>query len=302
MNDAGTMLRRRGARLLAWVIATTLLVACARTIDWSKAMETLATARPSWILVALAANAGILVCMAAFWRTLRPVEEGPTTFQRMFEIAATATAVMNTVPFGAGHASLVLLLIRYGNTSRRGALSVLALDQLGEGIVKVTLFLLVAMLVPLPGWMRAGVATTTVVVVLLLAGLMVGSRWARELRVLRRWRQSGAALLYVAGTKVCEGLALAAVQHAFGVELSVATLLVLAAVVLGTMLPLAPANLGTYEASAFLAYRYLGLAPEQALSLAIAQHVCFIVPSVGIGYLVISAQTVVRSALSSSRA
>lgn len=300
MNDAQLVLRRRTALLLAWAVATTLLVACARTIDWSKAMETLTAARPTWIVIAVAANTGILVCMAAFWHALRPVEEQPTTFRRMFEISSTATAIMNTVPFGAGHASLVLLLIHHGNTTRRGALSVLALDQLGEGVVKVALFLLVALLVPLPGWMRAGVATTTIVVAVLFTGLIVATRWARELHVLRRWRQSGTALAFVAGTKICEALALAAVQHAFGVDLSIgSTLLVLAAVILGTMLPISPANLGTYEASAFLAYRYLGLPPEQALSLAVAQHVCFIVPSVGIGYLVISAQTVVRSAIAS---
>lgn len=300
MSDAQPLLRRRGALLLAWAVATTLLVACARTIDWTKATETLASARPAWILVALAANTGILVFMAAFWYSLRPPEEQPTTFRRMFEIASTATAIMNTVPFGAGHASLVVLLIRHGNTTRRGALSVLALDQLGEGVVKVSLFLLVALLVPLPGWMRAGVATTTIVVAILFVVLVAASHWARELHVLKRWRQSGSALVCVAATKVCEALALAAVQYAFGVELSVgATLLVLAAVILGTMLPISPANLGTYEASAFLAYRYLGLPPEQALSLAVAQHVCFIVPSVGIGYLVISAQTVVRSAIAS---
>jgi hypothetical protein len=100
--------------------------------------------------------------------------------------------------------------------------------------------------------------------------------------------------------KGVELLAIAAVQQAFGVHIGAGgTLLVLAAVVLGTMLPLAPGNLGTYEASAFLAYRYLGVAPEQALTLAIVQHVCFMLPSVGIGYLFVSAHTLSRSAIAS---
>ena len=73
----------------------------------------------------------------------------------------------------------------------------------------------------------------------------------------------------------------------------------LAAVILGSMVPVSPGNLGTYEASVFLAYRYLGVAPEQALSLALVQHLCFMLPSVGVGYLFVSAHTVARSAIAS---
>jgi uncharacterized membrane protein YbhN (UPF0104 family) len=77
------------------------------------------------------------------------------------------------------------------------------------------------------------------------------------------------------------------------------TLLVLATVILATMLPISPGNLGTYEASAFLTYRYLGVAPELALSLAIVQHVCFMLPAVGIGYFFFSTQALSRSAIAS---
>ncbi len=100
--------------------------------------------------------------------------------------------------------------------------------------------------------------------------------------------------------KAMELAAIVAVQHAFGVSLSFAgTVLVLAAVILGTMIPITPGNLGTYEASAFVAYRYLGIAPEVALGLAVVQHLCFIVPSVGVGYAYISARTFSRSAMAS---
>jgi hypothetical protein len=71
------------------------------------------------------------------------------------------------------------------------------------------------------------------------------------------------------------------------VSLSIgSTALVLAAVVLGSILPVAPGNVGTYEAGAFLAYRHLGVDPAMATILAIASHACFMIPSVGIGYLV----------------
>jgi glycosyltransferase 2 family protein len=293
-------MKRRLAWLGAWILATALLVVCARTVDWTRALEVLSTAHVVWLGFAVLLNGVILVCWAAFWRALRPDDEAPASYGRMFEIVATASSLMNTVPFGGGHASSIVLLMRRGSMTQGGALSVLALDQLGEGITKVSLFVLVAALLPLPTWMRAGVTTASLVVAAWFITLMVASRWARGLGILKHWRRSIAALACVIAMKGVEALALAAVQHAFGLSLSPGgTLLVLAALILGTMLPVAPANLGTYEASVFLAYRYLGVSPEQALTLAVVEHVCFLLPSVGVGYAFISAHTLSRSAIAS---
>jgi uncharacterized membrane protein YbhN (UPF0104 family) len=295
-----TPARRRAALVGAWLVATLLLVLCARSIDWTRATEVMSTARPGWIFAALVANATVLPLMAGFWLALRPTAEARVTFPRMFEIVSMAAAVMNTVPFGAGHASMVLLLIRRGETTQRGALSVLALDQLGEGIAKVAVFVLVLLLAPVPVWMRNGITMATIFVVVLALAMIAASRWANELKVLKSWLRSTTALACVVGTKVVEALAIVAVQRAFGVDVGMSgTLLVLAAVILGSMVPLTPGNVGTYETAVFVAYRYLGLAPEQALSLALVQHIAFIIPSVGVGYLYLSAQTLARSAIAS---
>lgn len=293
-------MKRRLAWLGAWLVATGLLVACARTIDWTRTAEVLSAAHVGWLGIAVAFNTAILICWAAFWRALLPEGEPRAGYRRMFEIVATASSLMNTVPFGGGHASSIVLLIRRGGATQRGALSVLALDQLGEGMTKVSLFLLVAILLPLPVWMKAGVTTASFVVAVWFIALLVASRWARELEILKHWRRSLAAFACVIAMKGVEALAIAAVQHAFGVQISPGgTLLVLAALILGTMLPVAPGNLGTYEASVFLAYRYLGVTPEQALSLAVVEHLCFLLPSAGIGYAFISAHTLSRSAIAS---
>jgi uncharacterized membrane protein YbhN (UPF0104 family) len=53
------------------------------------------------------------------------------------------------------------------------------------------------------------------------------------------------------------------------------------------MLPVSPGNIGTYEASVALAYHFLGLPPAEAVGLALAQHVCFLVPIVGGGAVVL---------------
>src|SRR5690348_6827244 len=177
-------MKRRLAWIGAWLLATALLVVCARTASWTRALEVISTARMSWLILAVLFNGAILTCWAAFWRLIRPDGESPVAYGRMFEIVATASSLMNTVPFGGGHASSIVLLMRRGGTTQRGALSTLALDQLGEGIVKVSLFVLVALLLPLPTWMRAGVTTASLVVAAWFIALMVASRWARELGIL----------------------------------------------------------------------------------------------------------------------
>jgi len=291
---------RRFAVVGAWIVATVLVVLCARTIDWSHAGAVFAAANPWWLIPALAANAAVLVCWAGFWRALVPHGEPRVTLRRMFEIVSTASSLMNTVPFGGGHAASVALLNRRAGLSMRGALAVLALDQLGEGLIKVTIFLGVAAMDPLPTWMRAGVATASIGVAVWLVALLVMSRRARELSLLKDAGRSLSAFAYIAAMKGIELLAIVAVQRAFGVTISPGgTLLVLAALILATMLPVAPGNLGTYEAAVFLAYRYLGLGPAQALSLAIVQHLAFLLPAVGVGYSFVSARTFSRSAIAS---
>ncbi len=288
------------ARGAVFVALTVAVIVAARGVDWARALELLAAARAGWVVVGIVANAGILICWATYWLALRPEAERPISFARSFEVVATASSLMNTVPFGGGHASSVVVLIKRGAMSQRGAVSLFALDQVGEGITKIGMFLLVGLLVPLPPWMRAGIVSASIAVGVLLVVVVVASRWATELRILRSWRRAGAALLSVTGMKVMQAFAIAAVQHAFGADVTAAgTLLVLAAIVMGTMVPLAPGNLGTAEASAFVAYRYLGLSPEQSLGLAIVQHVAFMLPAIGIGYLYVSTRTLSRSAIAS---
>ena len=287
-------------RIVALVVLTAVIAVSLRNVDWTRTAIALRDGHWPWLAAAIVANTLILACWAAYWRVLRPAGESPVSLARMFEVAAMSSSLMNTLPFGGGHASSVLLLIRRADTTQRGALSTLALDQLGEGIVKVFILLIVGLVVALPTWMRAALTTVSFVVGAWLVVLAIASRWSRELEILRSVRRSIAALACVAAMKGMELLAIACVQNAYGVNVSAGrTLLVLATVILATMVPISPGNLGTYEASVFLTYRYLGVAPELALSLAIVQHVCFMLPAVGVGYFFISTQALSRSAIAS---
>ena len=290
----------RWLSVLAFITVTAALLNAASAIEWRRALHLLTTTNPAWIAVATAANFAIILTCAAFWQSILPRGEPRIRFVRMVEIMSVSSSLMNTLPFGGGHASSVLLLIRRGGTSQRGALSLLALTQLGEGVSKLLLFLCVAALAPVPTWMRTAIVSAAFLIAGFILVMVVASHWARELAILRSLKDSAIALGWVSMTKVVQALGIYAVQLAFGIDLPVsATLLVLAAIVLGTMVPLAPGNLGTFEASAFVTYRFVGIAPEQALSLAIMQHVCFMVPAVGVGYVYLLTHTVTRSDIAS---
>lgn len=314
---------KRSLQVAGWVGATVLLWYLVRRADPGEVLSLARRLDWRWVLGAIAANAAILVSWTALWWTVSPRRQRPR-WLAMFEINSIASALMNTVPFMGGHAAAVVMLVKRGGLSQQGALSVMALDQLGEGLAKVTVFLLVGLLAPVPDWMRTGIVSVSTAVGLLLCGLLVAAHahrdirgrassgvvgrvrryaaeWASQMEALRDAGQAGQALVFAIGTKAAEVAGLLCVQAALGVHLSIgASLLVLAAIMIASMLPIAPGNIGTYEAGAFMAYRHLGVDDGTATVLAIAAHACFMLPSVGIGYAVLSAQWLRGTSLSAA--
>jgi uncharacterized membrane protein YbhN (UPF0104 family) len=62
--------------------------------------------------------------------------------------------------------------------------------------------------------------------------------------------------------------------------------LVVAALDLATMIPIAPGHLGVFEATVSFGYRYLGVDPERALLAALVYHAVFLTAMVGPGLFV----------------
>jgi uncharacterized membrane protein YbhN (UPF0104 family) len=117
----------------------------------------------------------------------------------------------------------------------------------------------------------------------------LAARWSRDLESLRRPWRFGLALICSAGSKAVEALAIVAVQHAFGLTFPFpTTVLVLAASILGTIAPVAPANLGVYEGAVVAAYRHAGVPAELALALAVVSHACLLLGTAAVGYVTFS--------------
>ena len=306
---------RRWLLPMLWLGMTIAIAATLPFLPWRQAAMEARRASPGWILAAVLANLAILPLWAQEWRLLVP-GTARVTVRRMFEVVAMTAAVLNSVPFLAGEISAVALLMARAGLSRGAALSVLAMDQLLVAFAKVAVLIAAALVAPIPGWLRGGVITLIGVLTAMLGGLLpLAHRWRAAqtwlLRTPSRWRIALADLVSWGGhfdalregrrawrsaafaltKKLAELAAVLAVQLAFGLAPSVPTaLLVLAALALSTLIPVAPANLGVYEATVFGVYRYSGLTAELALGLALIQHVCFLLPPLATGYLMLSFQ------------
>jgi uncharacterized membrane protein YbhN (UPF0104 family) len=289
------------------------LVLALRGLPWQLAIEQVRRIEFRWLVVGVLANLLILPLWAAEWRLLAP---GPVRvpYARMFEVVTVTAAVLNSVPFFAGEASAIALLIGHGTLSRGAALSVLAMDQLLVGLAKLAVLAAAAVYAPLPGWLRAGILALVVSVAALLsllvplahhwgsiqarllarpnrmrAALARVASWGAHLDAVRDLRLVWRVMLLALGKKAFELLGILAVQLAFGLEPSVASaMLILAALAVTTMLPVTPANLGVYEATVFATCRYLGVSAETALGVAVVQHLCFLLPPLVTGYLTLT--------------
>ena len=278
----------RWARVGAWLVATALIVLLARSVDPRRALRVIEHTELGWLIVAVAGNLMIQPFGALQWRSLLP-DGVDVAFSRMLRLFSLTSVANNTTPSLVGHATGAVLLANEPGVGKAGALSVVALDQICVGVAKVVVIGSAATMLPLPSWMKQGFAGLVLAVVMLLAVAIIVAARTPYLAVLRQPRRVLRGVALALCVKAAEGSAIAAVQVAFGLEVTLSSVLaVLAASALGSVVPIAPANIGTYEAASFGAYRFLGLNADAALGIAVVQHVCQLLPAVGAGYVVLS--------------
>jgi uncharacterized membrane protein YbhN (UPF0104 family) len=298
--DAGARVSVRLRTAAAVLVATALLALCFRGVDLAQLGALLARADAVWLLAAVAVNAAIPVLWAAQWRLFLPAR-GALGFRAMFGITSVMAMVANSVPMLLGQVTGVHLLATRGGIGHPTALSVIALDQLAEGLAKLTVLFALASFTPLPGALRGALWLLSAAVAVLLA-IVAAAAWSygrvRLPRLIRDWAAGlrgvtrpgvvVGGLTLGLGMKCAEMGGVLAVQHALGVELPLwSALAVLAAVSLSTMVSVAPGNVGVYEGSAYLAYSALGVAPETALGLAVLQHIAYLIPMGGMGWITV---------------
>jgi uncharacterized protein (TIRG00374 family) len=248
----------------------------------------------------------------------------PPRYATAFELQALTATATNTVPAFLGQATGVALLADRGGVGTAGALGVFAQHNVVEGVAKVLVLLAAAQVAPLPPALRRAVvvlSVTAAVFAALLVAAALGAgrrgavdpagpsraavpgetgwttrgrallvRWAASLDAVREPRRLALALGIALGMKVAEAAGWWAVERAFGVAPRVGSpVLALAATNLASAIPASPGNLGVYEGAAYAAYHtLLGVPRQTAFALALVGHVCYLVPIVGLGWVLLS--------------
>ena len=291
---------RRSGRLLAVVALAGLVVAALKRMDLGRAVAQFVAVRTEWLVLAIMCYAAILPLWASQWRLLSPRTPG-VRWRDMLGVVSLTSAVLNTTPMLVGEATAVVLLVARTRLDRAGALSVLAMDQLLVGVAKLGVLALAASVAPLPVWMTRAVLGL-LGASLLLGGALVLAAWrhvdiasalervvparaasavgafAASLQPLRSASRGLSALGIALLKKAVEVAAIACVHRAFGLPVPLsAALIVLAVLNLATLLPIVPGNVGVFEAAVVLALTRFGISPEQALGVAVVQHLCYLV-------------------------
>lgn len=298
-----------------WLLAATLIFVLARGLDLATLGGAWRRADGRWLVLAMLLYAAIQPVGAAQWRCLLPRGRAIPT-PRILTLFSLTSLANNTTPSIIGHAAGAALLAAEPGIGPAAALSVTALDQLAVGISKILVLIVTLAVVDAPTWLTAGAWSLTALVAAFGIGLALSAsqvarltawgtaggggralgaalafvaRWASHLDALREPQRLAAGVACAVVARSLEGLAILAVLHAVGIGPTLAIVLsVLAATSLATVIPFSPAGLGTYEAGAYAAYRFLGQLPEPALAAAVIQHACGLVPAVGIGYVLLT--------------
>lgn len=314
-----TATTRRRLTLAAWLVTTALLAVALRLIGPSRAASALQDADLGWLAVAVVADTTIL----ALWTWQTQVLLGGTdhrlSYRRLFAITTLSTTATNTAPLFVGEAASVAILAERGGLGVALSLSLLAQHQVVEGLAKLAMLFAAARVAPLPDVLRNAIGGLVAGIALLAAllfavarlharrtpdGGAVGrtneppipaSRVAHFLERLggsvRLWSPGRftVATAIALAMKAAEGLAWVAVERAFHIAPTPGSaVLALAAVNMASSISLTPGNLGVYEAAAYAAYVSLGVPRDTALGVAIAGHLAYLLPFVGIGYLVLT--------------
>ena len=309
----GSLLKTRVSYIVSWLLLTALIVATIGRVDWTLAIAAVAKAKPLPLILAVLLNAMILVFATAQWLLFLP--EGVSVARsKMFKIMAIMSTVANSGPAGGGAAVGVHLLARQEGVGHSVGLSVLLLDQLVEGLVKVAIVLLAIVVVPIGLEYKAVSATILIGVPTLFFVLTVIAHrksalesiserttgflgWmltklnlvAANLEALRRPKKLSLTVVLGLLQKLVAALAITCILLAFGVVTPWwGILAVLVAVNLSTVVSVTPANLGVFEGAAFLVYTSLGISSATAVAGAIVQHAAYLIPLAGIGWIISS--------------
>jgi glycosyltransferase 2 family protein len=288
-------------------VSALAIIGLASIIDLRATIETLGRTDLRWLAATLLMVPFQVLLRTARWRLLlphRPDGERPS-IQRVMPVLLAGYFGNLVLPARLGEPVRAYLAARREQLSFPRVLGSVLLERVIDLATLALVAFAAAWAAGAPTWMVRGTAIVALIgfglaVVLLTSGIprvlrtvtrVLGARIERvrgAIRVLVTFGEGAggqgrgplAAALgistvtwaFVAGTYWLLGQAL-------GLDLALAGALLIAAIAtLGTAIPSAPAHIGTFEVAAVVGATAIGVAPDQALALALLAHAVTILP------------------------
>ncbi len=270
---------------------------CVREIAWDEVGAALRDTRV-WPLVPAVAIAFWMLWCAAFGLRIMLAPRHAVSTPRLFRYTIVAYAASVVTPLRAGELVRLWLLKRRDAVPVAEAAAAVVAQKFIDGVTMIVLVAPTPLLVPgLPAWVGrailigAGIAVVGFVALSLAYDRVAGRveatwlvRFVAGMHVVKSPRR----LALVIGAHLAAWIAdlamVALVLYAVGIDLPIASgLLILFTLNLTIMVP-TPANLGSLQVGVFAATRLLGVDDARALAFAIVYHACLVVPILVAGF------------------
>lgn len=294
-------MKKAALQIIPWLITVVALYFAFRDISWDVLASHIGEADRLWLVIAVGLTCCSYLLRARRWQSLFP--ERVIDFPNSARVLILGFFMNNILPARAGEFVRAHMGAQVTSQKRTLVLATIASERLSDGLMLSIMFVVCAFGLGdsrLSGnllyvaWLFAAVAVGVAVAVTLRSRLInlaevisrkLGSKSAefaasrvkiflhglspltnlRTLPVVSAWT----ALIWLVELSV-----FACVSHAFNANLSPALcVLFMVAVNFSSLIPGAPGGIGIIEAVAKAALVSVGVPPEKALTMAIAQHV-----------------------------
>ena len=289
--------RSRLLWITVWAVLAAGLAYAGSSLSWGEVLAVAMRADPLWLVLALAFNLTNAPLWALCWRRLMARKAQVALLPLTYVLAVVAAAIQAFSVLGGGATAFVLITGRL-RLSRPAAASLLVLEGLTTGIVKVLLVGAALAIVPGTALLRGVGAGLLGMMGVGLVGLIILSRshsllytfaariggrarswievladWTSHLDAVRSPVRLGGAVFFMLMRRIGDGLAAWCVAMACGIPVGPEIIvLVIASIAVVTMVPVPAGNVGLYELAVVAAYQWAGVAPEVALAAALLQH------------------------------
>ncbi|MBF0491884.1 MAG: flippase-like domain-containing protein [Deltaproteobacteria bacterium] len=294
-----------------FLISLLLLAFCFQEISWQEFRLSLQQISWKFLAFAFIPLLSLVFVKSLQWKCFSK-EKREIPFSSLFEAISTWLMMVNLLPFWMGEAFLIYILGQRFQFGKTYSTSLLTLDQIFEGLSLMCIFSLLILAHQIPTWMQIPIHVFFIGIfffyflLLILAYrfrhskrllheemklknrmFQVFKNWASELSLLHRLGPTLFSLFFALCIKALEYFSLTLLQWGLGLTLPWwAPLLIIAGLNLALMIPMAPANLGVFEATVFYLYQNLGVHSGDCMVLALSYHGLYLAALVLPGYFV----------------